>query len=51
VRVQTGRGDTKDEVTIEKKTADAILDSLLSETAQILSTIEKKRRTKRVQCV
>lgn len=42
---------TKDEVTIEKKTADAILDSLLSETAQILSTIEKKRRTKRVQCV
>ena len=42
---------SKDEVTIEKKTADAILDSLLSETAQILSTIEKKRRTKRVQCV
>ena len=36
---------SRDEVTVKIKTADAILDSLLSETAQILSTIERKRRT------
>ena len=36
---------SRDEVTVKIKTADAILDSLLSETAQILSTIEQKRRT------
>ena len=36
---------SQDEVAVKIKTADAILDSLLSETAQILSTIEQKRRT------